>query len=240
MKPLPATMRRALAGLATIGRSQAVRAKLQDMLGGNGSLRSLYLHRRRVMSDSQLSHLGLAAADLGLDADFLTPAAAPDVDSDANDPIRVVSQLEFRLYQGNMLLRDTDVNGMAFGMELRVPFLDQRVLDLIHALPGPVRLPPRTKNKHLLRLAFPDLLRPSTLRIQKRGFSLPISRWMAGSMRPMCEAALADLKDARILKAVGINSVWNRFLSEPNSPMWSRAFALVVLGHFCRTHSINA
>ncbi len=207
VRRLPAGVRRGLGGVAGIGRSRPVRAKLTDMLGSDGSIRSLYLHRRRAMSDRQLAALGITAAGLDLGPDFLPPEAAPDVDADEADPVRVVSQLEFRCYQGNMLLRDADVNGMAFGLEIRVPFLAQRVLDLAHALPGSVRLPPGVPGKYLLRKAFSDLLRPTILNQPKRGFTLPISRWMAGSLRPRCERALSAVKDTGLLIPTGVDAV---------------------------------
>src|SRR5439155_19096850 len=75
VRPFSARLRRGLVGMVTVGRSRAVRSKLEDMLGGNGSLRSLCVQRRRVMSDLQMAQLGLNAASLGLDADYLMPAA---------------------------------------------------------------------------------------------------------------------------------------------------------------------
>lgn len=234
LKRFSAPVRRGLARMAAAGRTAAVREKLCDMLGGDGSVRSLYLQRRRTLSNAQIADLGLDAAHLGLDPDYLPPDAAPDVHADPADLVKTLSQLEFRHYQGNMLLPDADANGMAFGLEIRLPFLDQQMLNLAHAIPGRVRLPNRAAGKHLLRRAFADLLRPDLLNKPKRGFTLPIGRWMAGPLRPLCEQALVVLKDARLLKPAGVDAMWKGFLAEPESPMWTRAFALVVLGEFVR------
>ena len=234
LKPFPTRVRRGLGRMAAVGRTAAVREKLCDMLGGDGSIRSLYLQRRRTLSDAQIAELGLIAAELGLGPDFLPSDAAPDVDADPTDLVKTVSQFEFRYYQGNMLLRDADANGMAFGLEIRLPFLDQRLLNLAHAIPGRVRLPRRAAGKHLLRRAFADFLRPELLNKPKRGFTLPTGRWMAGPLRPLCEQALLVLKDARLLKPDGVDAMWKNFLAEPESPMWTRAFSLVVLGEFIR------
>ena len=43
---------------------------------------------------------------------------------------------------------------MAHSLEIRVPMLDQRMLDLMLAIPGSVRLPGVLANKHLLRLSL--------------------------------------------------------------------------------------
>jgi asparagine synthase (glutamine-hydrolysing) len=240
LKPVPRRFRRQLAGVAAAGRPVAVKLKLRDMVGRNGTVRSVYLQRRRAMSDSQLAALGLTPDDCGLDRDFLPPDTLRDLDDGEQDSTRSISALESRLYQGNMLLRDADANGMAFGLEIRVPFLDQRLLNLVHSIPGPVRLPPRSANKHLLRQAFADLLRPEILAQRKRGFVLPIWRWMAGPLRANCQSALKSLKDSQVLDACGIDSIWNSFLAESRSPMWTRALALVVLGNFVRRTAIAA
>jgi asparagine synthase (glutamine-hydrolysing) len=133
-----------------------------------------------------------------------------------------------------MLLRDADTNGMAFGLEIRVPFLDQRLLDLANSIPSAVRFPEQRKGKHLLRSAFKDLLRPAILNQRKLGFTLPIGRWMAGDLRPNCEMALSWLKMSGLVRAKGVDAVWNSFLAAPTSQTWSRALSLVVLGDFLR------
>lgn len=233
LRPLPSAIRRGVARLVAVRRTAAAGAKFADMLGGDGSIQSLCLHRRRLMSDAQLSRLGITANGVGLDAQFLPPEAAPDLDPDpGQDVTRAVSQYEFRLYQGNMLLRDADANAMTHGLELRVPFLDQRLLNLAHSIPGPARLPLGAAGKHLLRRGFPDLLAPELLARPKQGFSLPLGRWMAGPMRSRCERAVTAAGASGAVAPDGAVAVWRAFLAEPDSPMWSRALALVVLGEF--------
>ena len=93
----------------------------RDMLGGTNSVRSLYCQRRRLMSDGQLAQLGLDSPDLDFGPDWLPRDAAPDIDDDEADPVRLIGQLEFRLYQGNMLLRDADANGSPLSPDSPAP-----------------------------------------------------------------------------------------------------------------------
>jgi asparagine synthase (glutamine-hydrolysing) len=123
---------------------------------------------------------------------------------------------------------------MAHGLEIRVPMLDQRMLNLMHSIPGHLRLPDRVANKHLLRRAFAPYLRPSLLNQPKRGFTLPIRRWMIGPLRPLCEHALIHLKGEGLLRPEGIDELWSSFLRDPESPIWSRAFTLCVLGIYLK------
>src|SRR5262249_46708379 len=131
---LPAAARRSLAGVLTARKSRAVRRKLLDIMNARQALTEIYFHRRRVLSDREMTDLGFSPTESGLPANYQEPSVVEGFD--AADLVRAVSELESRFYQGNMLLRDTDVMGMAHGLEIRVPFLDRRLLDAVHALPG--------------------------------------------------------------------------------------------------------
>lgn len=231
---IPRVARRVLARVATVRRTDAVSEKAVDLADSDGSLLSLYLRRRRVMSSSALRKLGLVPGALGLTDDYLAPEALPPDLIDEVDPVASISRLETRLYLGNMLLRDGDVNGMSHSLEIRVPLLDQRLLDLAMTIPGKIRLPQGRADKHLLRLAFPELLRPRLLAQKKRGFVMPIGKWMRGPLRELCEVGLQATKSAGVLRAPAVDVTWDAFLTQPDGPAWSRAFTLVVLGLFLK------
>jgi asparagine synthase (glutamine-hydrolysing) len=237
---LPRGPRGAIAGVAAMGRSDAVRQKLMDMFRTDGSILSLYLQRRRAMSDRQLSELGIDAEALGLNSGFEPPEAVMDLGNLEEDPVFAISQLESRFYQANMLLRDGDANGMAHSLEIRVPILDQRMLDLVLPVPGKIKLPAGSGTKHLMRVAFAPLLRPALLRQGKRGFTLPIRRWMLGPLRDLCEHGLVSLKQTGILRPEGIDAVWQTFLQNPESPAWSRAFTLCTVGLYAKRIGLTA
>ncbi len=234
---LPAVARASLGKLAKLGKSAAVKDKITGLLTSNGSLLQLYLQRRRMLSDPSMAALGLHARGLELDVGFMPPDAIQDAPLDAADPVWTVSALESTFYQGNTLLRDSDNNGMAHSLEIRMPLLDQRVLDFVHTIPGSVRVPNGQNNKHLLRRAFSDFLRPVLADQKKRGFHLPFKRWMQGPLRSLCEQSLAHLKSHTPLDPKGIDATWQTFLNDPESSNWSRPLTLVVLGHYL--HRLN-
>jgi asparagine synthase (glutamine-hydrolysing) len=124
---------------------------------------------------------------------------------------------------------------MAHGLEIRVPFLDRRLIDAAHSLPGSVRLPPRAPGKHLLRRAHGDLLRPELTGRPKTGFTLPLARWMLGPLRGHCDLSLRACSERAGLPAAAIRRVWDEFVSEPGGPQWTRAMALVALGDYLGT-----
>lgn len=229
---VPGVMRAMLFSGAGLGRPDQVRDKLADIgREGDDPLR-VYIYRRRLMSGRRLRALGLDAQRLGLDRTYMPPSALADAPPPGDDLIAAVSRFESLFYMRNVLLRDSDANAMAHGLELRVPMLDRRMLDLGHQIPGPVRLPHGVADKHLLRRAFPDLLRPELLKLKKRGFTLPIRRWMAGPMRDDCHGAIDAAANSGLLNGAEVRRVWSRFLAEPEMQVWSSAFMLVVLGKY--------
>jgi asparagine synthase (glutamine-hydrolysing) len=89
-------------------------------------------------------------------------------------PREVVSRLEVTRYMRNQLLRDSDVFSMAHGLELRVPFVDARLLSQISGISTGQRL---RKGKQLLLAAVPEV--PEWIRNQpKRGFRFPFQQWL--------------------------------------------------------------
>jgi len=85
-----------------------------------------------------------------------------------------ISFLEMTRYMLNQLLRDSDVMSMANGLELRVPFVDSRLISVVGAIPANYRL---KRGKKLLIDAVPEI--PEWVRNRrKQGFSFPLREWI--------------------------------------------------------------
>ncbi len=231
---LPKSARGMLFAMAGATRPRQVRDKLVDMGEIGADPLRLYVHRRRMMSNRRLAALGIDAQALGMDSVFLLPETIAQAPLDPTDLVASVSRFESMFYMRNVLLRDSDTNGMAHSLEIRVPMLDRRMLDLCYRIPGKVRLPRGVADKHLLRAAFADLLRPELLEQKKMGFTLPIRRWMAGPLRPLCEDAISTVRDSGLVENTEVDAVWNTFLAQPEMQVWSSALALVVLGSYLK------
>lgn len=231
---MPPAVRAGLGAAATLFRPPSVRDKTAEVLRGRGGLASLTLHRRRVLSDRQLRRLKLTAIDLGLTADWLPAFAHPPPEH--AELGWTVSAVESRYYQGHMLLRDADANGMAHGLEIRVPFLDRRLVEFVNRLPDAARFPRGRPAKWLLREAAADVLHADLLARPKTGFTLPLQRWMLGPLRPVCEEAVRAVRECGLLDPAGVTAVWDTFLSEAGRQpwAWTRALAVVALGDYLR------
>jgi asparagine synthase (glutamine-hydrolysing) len=181
-------------------------------------------------------HLGLALRRWANAAD-LTAAGAEPLQWPDPPPQRItqtwgqISWAELFGYTEPMLLRDSDVMSMASGLELRVPFLDHRIVEIALRMPQRFQKP----GKDLLRQACEDLFPPGYLDRKKQGFCLPMASWMRGPLHPFCRSRLEALQGSGYLDPAWIAEQWQAF--EAGQLSWPRAWSLVVLGEFAARES---
>jgi asparagine synthase (glutamine-hydrolysing) len=101
--------------------------------------------------------------------------------------------LDFRLYLEDDLLVKVDRASMACSLEMRTPFLDHRLIEFAAGLPADMKVR-GFKLKHLLKRAAERWLPAKIVYRQKRGFSVPISRWMRSELRPLLDEVLGEGK----------------------------------------------
>ncbi len=126
-----------------------------------------------------------------------------------------VCHLELNGYMRNQLLRDSDVMSMAWGLELRVPFVDRRLVDAISFIPAHIRL---AKGKQLLLDAVPEI--PSWIAGRpKRGFAFPFDRWLSAQWGDLFEQI--------------------RRTSPVPLTTWYRQWCLFTLNHFLQSNGLG-
>jgi asparagine synthase (glutamine-hydrolysing) len=107
----------------------------------------------------------------------------------AGGPRNAVAVLDMRTQLPEEFLAMTDRFSMAHSIEARVPFLDHEFVKFCFSIPPHLRT--RIDDyKYLLRSAMADLLPPELLSAPKRGFVLPVSRWLREELRPVVDHLL--------------------------------------------------
>ena len=188
--PLPAGVLAAkLAGVLGL----AGEAKARRLLGRDGprSGAGLALLQRELFPASLVSDLtGVGADRMAGRADAADWATGCSPGSFA-----AMAATEVAIYLQAMLLPDADTFSMASSVELRVPFVDSHVFSAALAdghgrggVPG----------KAVIGAALGDPYLEALAAGPKRGFSLPMGRWLTGPLAPLVTAA-----------------------SEPGAPVWS-------------------
>ena len=110
--------------------------------------------------------------------------------SDA-DRLTQMLYLDATLYLTSHNLNYTDKMSMAASVEVRVPFLDNEVVDLAASLPSNLKVRGGT-TKYALRRAMNGILPQEVLKRGKTGFGAPIRAWLAGDLQPMVGDLLSD------------------------------------------------
>jgi len=88
-------------------------------------------------------------------------------------------------------LQMTDRFSMAFSLEARTPFLDKDFVEYVLNIPAECRLTPR-KPKSLLKDAFESWLPPDYTKLRKKGFVIPMARWLRGPLRKQAEELFSE------------------------------------------------
>ncbi len=94
--------------------------------------------------------------------------------------------LEFytRLYLQDQILVKTDRAGMMHSLETRAPYLDVEMAELARSIPHEYKFR-RGQTKYILKKALEPVLPKEIIYRRKKGFGMPIGRWLAqGALTP--------------------------------------------------------
>ncbi len=111
------------------------------------------------------------------------------------------------------LLRYADRNSMAFSREVRLPFLDHRLVEFLFAIPSDQKLRDNT-TKVVLRNTIAGVV-PEEIRNRrdKLGFAPPEVSWLRGPLRSWVEDVFssAGFRQREWTDPEIVDSIWNRF-----------------------------
>lgn len=122
------------------------------------------------------------------------------------DPLERVSYYETNWYMQNQLLKDTDYMSMWHSVEVRVPFLDKELMQLVHSIHPSIRFN-KEQPKHLLIKAFEKELPEAIWNRKKQGFTFPFEQWMR-HVQLLKEDAAANAMHHRLLEG---DIHWSRY-----------------------------
>lgn len=105
--------------------------------------------------------------------------------------------LHQRMYMMDEVLVKVDRASMMNSLEVRAPFLDNRVVDLANHLPIKFKFR-GLERKYILKEIIKDKLPRHIVYRKKKGFGTPIGEWLRGDLRPfvmdfLCESSLEKM-----------------------------------------------
>ncbi len=117
--------------------------------------------------------------------------------ADADGVLHATMLADLRSYLPGDLLTLADRVSMRHSLEVRVPFLDHPLVELMASVPNHLKVAGRTK-KVLMREAFQGLLPASILRRCKVGFSVPLALWLRTDLRGTMREILSEAEIGRL------------------------------------------
>lgn len=102
-----------------------------------------------------------------------------------HDPIEMALRFELLTFLHGLLVVEDKVS-MAHSLEVRVPFLDNDLIDFALTVPWHLKLR-NGDGKYVLRQALQGFLPPQITGLKKRGFSAPEGNWYRGPLRGLME-----------------------------------------------------
>ena len=137
----------------------------------------LYLPSKQIFSLEEISKI------LRIKIDSVLDIVAGELSFLSTNKIRQyddkVSLYEQKLYLESQLLAKDDVSSMAASLEIRIPFLENDLVNYVNKI-NPDSKYNNSIPKFLLAKAFEDDLPKELLCRRKKGFSLPYGQWMSG------------------------------------------------------------
>jgi asparagine synthase (glutamine-hydrolysing) len=114
-------------------------------------------------------------------------------------PLNRLLYVDFKTFMPALNLDTTDKTSMAANLEVRVPFLNNEMVDLTARIPNQLKLK-GLERKYIFKKAAESLLPKEVIYRKKAGFGSPIRSWLRTSLRPMID----DLLSAETIKKRGL------------------------------------
>ena len=139
-------------------------------------------HQRRLLYSSN------PPVDLAATAGVITRSFSASGDPDS---VQSALRTDLAVYLPDDVLTLTDRLSMWHSLEVRVPFLDHPLVELVASMPSRLKVGVRRQKVLLRRLAYRWLPR-EMIEHRKRGFEAPMAAWLRGPLRPMVEDLLLN------------------------------------------------
>jgi asparagine synthase (glutamine-hydrolysing) len=172
--------------------------------------------RARIESGADLVYGALPS---GLALNTLSEAAALE------QPMQGMMLVDLCNYMVDDILVKVDRASMAVSLEVRAPFLDNRVVEFAWSLPLEMRYG-EEGGKVILRDLLERYVPRKLTDRPKKGFGVPVADWLRGPLRDWAEDLLEPSKMNRdgLLKTEAIQQIWKQHLcgwKDHGDVLWS-------------------
>ncbi|MDQ3047615.1 MAG: asparagine synthase (glutamine-hydrolyzing) [Bacteroidota bacterium] len=161
-----------------------------------------------------------------------------DLLKNIDDDFNSVLLTDVQLVLENDMLVKTDRMSMCEGLEIRVPFLDQRIVDFAFTLPVNQKIQ-GNQRKRILKDAFREILPEELYSRKKQGFEVPLLKWFRTDLKSLIsEDLLKDefIREQGLFKPEKINQLKTELFSADPDDSVARIWALIVFQYWWKKH----
>lgn len=155
---------------------------------------------------------------------------------DAHSPQKAL-YLDSRIRLPDWYLLKTDWASMANSLEARNPLLDKKLAEFAFALPFKCKVK-LFQTKSLLRKVAARYLPSATIKGKKRGFGIPVGKWMRNGMRQFVHNRLAEPRLYDYFNKEKINQLYHGHINGTNDNT-QRLWRLVVLSEVLNSNGVR-
>lgn len=147
--------------------------------------------------------------------------------------------IDYQTWLVDDILVKADRASMNHGLEIRSPFLDTRLVELMMRAPPACKLSGRT-TKVLLRQCARAWLPAAVLKRRKAGFNAPVAQWLCEAWRELAEEAFGHVLPVHMpgLDGAWLRGRWSEHLSGRRDHGYG-LFALLVLALWLRENRLT-
>lgn len=141
---------------------------------------------------------------------------------------------DMQLVLENDMLVKVDRMSMSQSLEVRVPFLDQKVVDFAFSLPVNYKIDGNNRKK-IVKDAFKDMLPDELLNRRKQGFEVPLLKWFNTDLKSMITNELLDdkfIKEQGIFNLNEIKKLKAQLFSNSPNDAIEKTWALIVFQYW--------
>lgn len=153
-----------------------------------------YKHLLAFVTDSEKSALIRPELSERIGASRTSDYLSDHFGRGGGDTLNQYLYLDLTTYLPEDILFKVDVTSMANGLECRSPFLDHKLIEFAATLPGNYKMTMSGRHKHILKEAFADWLPDGFMNRPKKGFSVPLGRWLRSDLGPLVRETLSNRK----------------------------------------------
>lgn len=148
---------------------------------------------------------------------------------------------DIKLVLENDMLVKVDRMSMANSLEVRVPFLDHKLVDFSLQLPVSFKISGKNR-KRILKDTFADLLPPEILNRGKKGFEVPLLKWFRNELKPAIENIYLEdnfIREQKIFNPAYISQLKKQLFSSSPNDAAARTWAIIVFQHWWKKNGLS-